>query len=108
MTTYVFRDGKLVKKLPELSLVRSDLSAPMVVSDNADPFFSHADGRTYDSKSQYYRTLKEKGLRIVEPGEPLEHQDQWSKPVIEDVTEAYKKVRDGYKPAPLDKEEIDG
>lgn len=104
--TYVLRDGKLIKKAYAPSLARSHLSAPMIIKDNADPFLSHADGKVYTSKSAYYRTLKERDLRIVEEtlGPPQNYQGD---PITkEEIGEAYQQVRDGYKPAPLEKEEI--
>ena len=106
MVTYVIRNGKLVIKPYQPDSARSHLSAPMIIKDNADPFLSHADGKVYTSKSAYYRTLKERDLRIVEEtlGPP---QDYQGSPVTEaEIGEAYKQVRDGYKPAPLEKEEI--
>lgn len=74
----------------------------MIVSDCIPAFKSHADGRLYDSKSGYYKTLKDKGFRIVEDseiGKPVP--EPWSPPVIDDIKEAYCKVRDGYRPEPL-------
>lgn len=44
---------------------RSDLPSPRIVSDSHDPFVSMADGRTYDSKSAYRATLKDRGLTEV-------------------------------------------
>ena len=106
MTTYVLRDGMLVEKAYAPSLARSHLSAPMIISDTTRPFFSHADGKMYDSKSSYYRTLKERDLRIVE--EQLGPPQNYSGNLVTEaeIGEAYKKVRDGYKPPPLEKEEI--
>ena len=104
MTTFVWRDGHLVEKHLAACPARSALPAPMIILDTIDAFFSHADGKLYDSKQHYYRTLKDKGLRIVEGGENGASKPTWKKPVIEDVTEAYKKVRDGYKPPPLQPE----
>lgn len=33
-----------------------------VIQDSTDPFVSHLDGKTYDSKSEYRRTLKAAGM----------------------------------------------
>jgi hypothetical protein len=44
---------------------RSDLPSPSLISDQHAPFVSMADGKTYDSKSAYRRTLKAKGLTEV-------------------------------------------
>lgn len=66
------------------------LACPMIVRDGMDPMQSMADGQTYDSKSDYYRSLKEQGCEIVEgdkPAAPLIKDD----PVIstQDVKTAF-------------------
>ncbi len=33
-----------------------------VIQDSCEPFVSHLDGKTYDSKSEYRRTLKAAGM----------------------------------------------
>ena len=106
MKTFVWRSGKWVEKKYAAPLARSSLPAPMIISDTTRPFLSHADGKFYDSKSSYYRTLKERCLRIVE--EPVgPPQNYVEAPITKaEIGEAYCKVRDGYKPAPLEKEEI--
>lgn len=50
---------------------RSDLPSPRIVSDSHDPFVSMADGRTYDSKSAYRATLKDRGLSEVGNAAPV-------------------------------------
>ena len=107
--TYVYREGlgvvpKGIARLHDGRVARSKLSAPAIIRDCLEPMFSHADGKTYDSKSAYYRALKETGTRIVETGEKPEYEA--SKLTKADVAEAYRKVRDGYKPAPLEMEDI--
>jgi hypothetical protein len=42
--------------------VRADQTGPSIISDNIDAFRSMADGKFYDSKSQYRQTLKDRGL----------------------------------------------
>lgn len=68
----IYRDGRLFAEYEgdELTFLAedyqppkvSDLAAPMLVRDQIDPFQSMADGRLYDSKSAYRRTLKDRGL----------------------------------------------
>lgn len=41
------------------------------ISDKLWDMKSHADGKTYDSKSAYYRSLKDNGSHIIEPGEQV-------------------------------------
>ena len=38
---------------------------PAVIRDTIDPIVSHADGKTYESKSTYYKSLKEQGFEII-------------------------------------------
>lgn len=43
--------------------------APNIIKDSIAPMKSMADGKTYDSKSRYYESLKRADCRIVEKGE---------------------------------------
>lgn len=43
-------------------------SLPSVISDHLDDMVGQHDGKIYDSKSEYYKSLKENGLVVVEPG----------------------------------------
>ena len=45
-------------------------SGPYVVPDGMDAIKSMADGRTYDSRSAYYKSLKSRGYEIAESKEP--------------------------------------
>lgn len=51
---------------------RSHLSTPNIVFDNLGfhGIKSQADGKQYDSRSRYYRSLKEQGAHIVEHKAP--------------------------------------
>ena len=83
---------------------RSHLTAPMLIRDTTDPFQSMADGMFYDSKSAYRRSLVNGPEKYVELGNdaPTTTRDN-AKPITKDeIGEAYKMVRDGYKPAPLE------
>ena len=44
---------------------RSDLPTPFIRSDGMDATVCHADGQTYDSKSAYYKAVKDAGCEIV-------------------------------------------
>lgn len=63
-TIFVFRDGDWVDKATARPLHLSR-DAPYVLADGMDPIVSMADGKTYDSRSNYYRDLKARGLEIV-------------------------------------------
>ena len=108
--TWVWRDGALVEKHSAAPLFArgpaGDLAVPYLNRDGVDAFFSHADGGVYESKSQYRQMLKANGYREIGTdveGHVKEAKAKMpSKPIDKpDVIEAYKKVRDGYKPAPL-------
>ncbi len=63
MTTYVFRDGKLVEK----ELAEPLNSAPHYISDHMDPLLHHAAMRVIDSKSEFRRETRAHGC--VEVGD---------------------------------------
>jgi hypothetical protein len=44
---------------------KSDLPAPMIISDALDDVFNHADGKRYSSKRAYERAVREAGCVIV-------------------------------------------
>ncbi len=63
-TTYVLRGGELVDKrqAPPLHAAQP---APMIRPDGMAPIRSMADGRTYDSRSAYYASVRAAGCEIV-------------------------------------------
>jgi hypothetical protein len=69
MTTYVYRDGKVVEKN---SVQRTESFS--YISDNMDPLVHHADGKKYDSKSTFRRVTKDHGC--VEIGDDT----NWRRP----------------------------
>lgn len=54
---------------PEYNYAQSDLPAPALILDRmtggVNGMLSMADGKHYDSKSAYYKSLKERGCEIV-------------------------------------------
>lgn len=44
---------------------RSDLPAPMIISDHLDYVQNPVNGQTYTSKSQYYKAVKAAGCEII-------------------------------------------
>lgn len=108
--TFVYRDGELVEKsraepLTWGFLQRSDsVPCPMLNSDTADGFRSMADGKMYDSKSAYRASLRAHGMQEI-GNEVSAHLAQATAaarkpPAKRALIEAYKKVRDGYRPPP--------
>jgi hypothetical protein len=121
--TYVYRDGELVPKHLAMPLnlgfmSRSHaVSSPMLNLDGCVPFQSMADGKMYDSKSEYRKTLKAGGYREI--GDQVDAHmkevtaEQRKPDVKGDLIKAYKKVKEGYKPPPppmvhsLDRPDLD-
>lgn len=65
---YVWREGELYeahKAPPRPRGPRSRLSAPYIRTDGMDVIVNHANGLLYDSKSAYYRAVKDAGCEIV-------------------------------------------
>ena len=63
-TTYVVRGGALVDKKAAPPLHPS-APAPMVRPDGMEPIRSMADGRTYESRSGYYASVRAAGCEVV-------------------------------------------
>jgi hypothetical protein len=108
--TFVYRNGELVLKqraepLNYGFLSRSDfVAAPMLNLDTME-MRSMADGKVYTSKSHYRASLKAHGYREV-GNEIAAHvaeatAERPRPPIQTDLVDAYKKVREGYKPAPV-------
>lgn len=103
---FVYRNGEFVEKGGQLDireqLARSQFPCPMIITDTQDDIKSMADGKIYSSKSQMRKAYKQAGL--IEVGDQAstssgKHITSNSK---KHVIDAYKKVRDGYKPKPLE------
>jgi hypothetical protein len=67
MPTYVFHDGRLIDKrtAPRAPSARSDLPCPMFISDQLGDVWNPVNGQIYDSKSAYYRAVKDAGCEIA-------------------------------------------
>lgn len=65
--TFVMRDGQLIPKhlVRPRENKRSHLSAPMIIRDSMDATLNHLDGKLYDSKSAYTRTVRQAGCEII-------------------------------------------
>lgn len=63
--TYVLRNGELIEKRLAEPLHVAHGSGPNIRPDGMDPIQSQADGRMYDSKSGYYRSVRQAGCEIV-------------------------------------------
>jgi hypothetical protein len=61
--TYVLRDGELVPKWQAGPSER--VGGPYIISDHLDGTASPISGKIYDSKSAYYRHIRNNGCQIV-------------------------------------------
>lgn len=106
--TFVIRNGELVEKGGPLDIrprpARSHLPAPMLQMDSIGDLQSQADGKFYSSKSALRRGYKEAGVVEVGNDAPMTPRDNSKRITKAEVGEALRKVKSGYKPAPLQKE----
>ena len=105
--TFVLRDGELVPKhLAGPLFARGERSyavpRPMLIRDDQPPLKSMADGRIYESKSAMRRGYRERGYEELGNDAPTSYAAAPEPDPASDVIEAYKMVRDGYKPRPLE------
>ncbi len=62
-----------------------------IISDGIAPFRSMADGRHYDSKSQYRQTLRDRGL--IEVGnERVDQKPAYKPPVRDTLRDVYRRL----------------
>lgn len=93
MTTYVLRNGELVEK----HLAAPKNAAPGIIRDTIDATWHPADGRHYDSKSEFRRVTKDHGCEEV--GNELQSDRRVINQISKaDVARAYEMVRQGYHP----------
>lgn len=73
MTVYVMRGGQLVDRDTGQPAELGEFSGacPAVRKDSIRPLKSMVDGRMYDSRSDYDKSLADAGMRVVDPGEPI-------------------------------------
>lgn len=72
---------------------RSDLAAPQIIKDCIEPIRSMADGRMYDSRSKYLRSVRAAGCDVVGNDTLPAFQPEEPKGVEEDVKRAIEEVR---------------
>lgn len=105
---WTFRNGQWVDK-EELRYSqphpnRSQLPCPMVIRDHMEPIQGMHDGKIYTSKAALRKSYREGGyIEVGNDTAPLFKQEYTRKDVtIKDIGEAYDKVKNGYKPQPLE------
>lgn len=75
---------------------RSDLSAPMLISDHMAPTWHPKDGREYESKSQFRSVTARDGS--IEVGNDAQTVTREAEPLHKDVGEAIRQLKSGYRP----------
>jgi len=110
MPTFVIREGAIVDKRFAPPLVfgkRSGLPTPMIIRDNLDDVTNPVDGRTYSSKSAYYRAVRDAGCEIAGNDPAIMRQPKIADDgAAADVEQAYRDVAAGYKPEPIQREPV--
>jgi hypothetical protein len=104
---FVISDGAL-RPWPEVAsrrraralASRSELPAPMIIRDELSGVVNPCDGKRYDSKSAYYRAVKEAGCVIVgnEAEKMMSAPRARSNVSRDEIAEAVQKVEQGYSP----------
>lgn len=106
--TFVIRNGELVEKGGPRDVrpapARSHLPAPMLNMDSMGDLKSMVDGKFYSSKSALRRGYKAAGMVEVGSDAPTRTLDNSSRITKNEIGEAYRKVKAGYKPKPLERE----
>lgn len=87
--TYVLRNGELVPK--HLAAPLSPGSGPFVISDTMEPIRSMADGKMYNSKSVYARSVKAAGCEII-GNDTVPRRRTEMPPVREDIRRAIQQL----------------
>lgn len=91
--TYVLRDGNLVLKSEAAPLS----AGPMLIRDGIDLTWHPANGKHYDSKSQFRRITKAHGCEEV-GNERQTDRRQFDRVTKADVAQAVQMVQQGYRP----------
>lgn len=76
---------------------RSDLAAPMLIRDGMEPIVSMADGREYDSKRAYHKSVRAAGCEIVgDDKAPFDKKPEFvPQGVGESIKQAYEQLESG-------------
>jgi|SRR5262249_42439263 len=81
------------------AVARPREDAPFVISDCIDGTWHPANGKTYDSKSNFRRATKSHGMVEVGTENQSDRRDFGSGDVKRDIYEAVQKVNQGYRPS---------
>lgn len=92
--TYVMRGGELVPKRTAAPLPHG----PILIRDAIDPLWHPANGKHYDSKSQFRRATKAHGCDEI-GNDKRAPQQTWNGVSRADVAQAIGMVQQGYRPS---------
>jgi len=71
---------------------RSDLPAPMIISDHLDYVQNPVNGKTYSSKSKYYKAVREAGCEILGNEKPSASPKAQLDDPVSDIKQAIEQV----------------
>jgi hypothetical protein len=104
--TWVYRNGACVEKYGPLDIreppARSALPCPNIISDVLHDLRGAHDGKYYSSKSELRRSYREGGYIELGNDAPKTTVDNTRRLTKDEIGQALRKVKDGYKPAPLE------
>jgi len=101
------RDGQWPHECYEALYARPEppkLPLPFIRRDHMDPLWHPADGKEYDSRSDYDAVTKSRGLLEIGDADLSKAigPNEADASIKADVIEAVQKVSQGYKPAPVE------
>lgn len=88
-TKYIW-DKEQNKFVAEAEYRRPESLTPYIIQDSCDPFLSHADGKFYNSKSDYRRMLKALGFVELGSDRVSERQRDTAPELRQDIVRAYR------------------
>jgi hypothetical protein len=98
MTKYVWHDGSWVRAVR----VSRPSVFPGIIRDSMDAVLHPADGKHYDSKSQFRRVTAEHGLIELGNDAPIGRPDYQPEGVKDDIIQSIKMLEEGYVPPPVE------
>lgn len=96
MTTYILLDGNLV----EVQRLPRPRAFPAIISDHMSATMHPADGRQYESKSEFRRITREHGLVEIGNDAPIGRPEFKPEGVREDIERSVQMLNQGYQPEP--------
>lgn len=100
MSRHLYRWDPETRTFYEVFTAPYEPKAPGIITDEIAPTVSHADGRTYTSKSKLKQASEQAGFRVKETGAKYTKKTRFGneKEIAETAQQARTMVRDGMAP----------